>query len=155
MTILWPIVLIRLCCIFLLVYSKICLHMRLVSIYVRVFVLDKRLTLFYYHRFLFCSPCLCQSVLWDVSYLFFDVVKCDCVFFFPIFFCAFVLFIDNSGLSGSENFASPDVNFFRWLMHPMNDLSCFRVSGISGFFLIHTYFRWCYASWCYLVNQPS
>ena len=57
------------------------------------------------------SKCL-FSVMFIICFLMFSNASV-CSSFQSSLFCAFVLFFDNSGLSGSENSASLGVNFIR------------------------------------------
>ena len=79
------------------------------------------------------SMCL-FSVMFFICFLRFSNAVV-CFFFQSNLFRAFVLFFDNSGLCGSESSANVVVNFVKRCIHPMIDMSCFNIFGISNLFI--------------------
>ena len=140
---LWLMVPIHWCCIFLLVYLECGSRMRLVSVWSCFFVLSIRPVFFLLASHFTLSSLLISKCLFSVMLVISFLTSSNavlCWIFQSSLFCALVLLCDNSGLSGSDSSANIVVKVIRWCMHPMNDLSCLSVFGVSNFFYRFAFF---------------
>ena len=103
-----------------------------------------------FQRILFCLPqrvllhiliqrSVCFWLSWIFFFLFFKIIYH--VLILTLFFCAFVFDFNNNGLSVSGDDAKLGINVNRWLIHPMNNLSClmFSEDPIEDFFGISSF----------------
>ena len=95
---------------------------------------------FYLRRFFSCFFCSIEIFVKLVICFLLSSNAMVCSSFSSSLFWFFVLFLDSSVRRGSDSSPNLGVNFIRWCMQPMNDLSCLSVFCGSSVFIDSHFF---------------